>query len=76
VIHNGTQIIATDDTVFPELKGRRTKGYLGLQNHSEEVWFRNLRVGPAKDLPIEPASATSAAAGKSSGLSQTTHNRD
>jgi hypothetical protein len=52
VIHNGTQIISADETAFPELKGRLTKGYLGLQNHSEEVWFRNLRVGPALDLPV------------------------
>lgn len=52
VIHNGTTIIATDETSFPELKGRNTKGHLGLQNHSEEVWFRNLRVGPARELPV------------------------
>lgn len=52
VIHNGTVIIATDETQYPELKGRLTKGYLGLQNHSEEVWFRNLRIGPARELPI------------------------
>jgi len=55
VIHNGTTIIATDELEFPELKGRLTKGHLGLQNHSEEVWFRNLRIGPALDLPVEPA---------------------
>jgi hypothetical protein len=53
VIHNGVTIIATDESVFPELKGRLTKGFLGLQNHSEEVWYRNLRIGPAIDLPIE-----------------------
>ena len=52
VIHNGTTIIATNDTAFPELKGRLTKGFLGLQNHNEEVWFRNLRIGPALDLPV------------------------
>jgi hypothetical protein len=55
VIHNGTQIIAADEATYPELKGRLTKGYLGLQNHSEEVWFRNLRIGPALDLPVEAA---------------------
>jgi len=52
VIHNGTTIIAADETTFPELKGRLTKGFLGLQNHSEEVWYRNLRIGPALDLPV------------------------
>jgi hypothetical protein len=55
VIHNDTQIIAADETTFPELKGRLTKGHVGLQNHSEEVWFRNLRIGPARDLRVEPA---------------------
>jgi Domain of Unknown Function (DUF1080) len=59
VIHNGTQIIAADERTHPELKGRLTKGHLGLQNHSEEVWFRNIRIGPALDLPVaaptEPA---------------------
>jgi 3-keto-disaccharide hydrolase len=55
VVHNGTTIIAADETTFPELKGRLTKGHLGLQNHSEEVWYRNLRIGPALDLPIPAA---------------------
>jgi outer membrane protein assembly factor BamB len=52
VIHNGTLIVAADEAAYPELAGRLTKGFLGLQNHSEEVWFRNLRIGPARDLPI------------------------
>ena len=56
VIHNGVVIVAADQTTFPELKGRLTKGFLGLQNHSEEVWFRNLRIGPPLDLPIDPSS--------------------
>ena len=60
VIHNGTTIVAADETTFPELKGRLTKGYLGLQNHSEEVWYRNLRIGPALDLPIDPSSKQAA----------------
>src|SRR5439155_4185025 len=53
VVHNSTQIISADETTFPELKGRLTKGFLGLQNHNEEVWFRNIRIGPARDLPVE-----------------------
>ncbi len=56
VIHNGVVIVAADETTFPELKGRLTKGFLGLQNHSEEVWFRNLRIGPPLDLPVDPSS--------------------
>jgi len=55
VTHNGTQIIAADEATFPELKGRLTKGHLGLQNHSEEVWFRNIRIGPPLDLPVPAA---------------------
>jgi hypothetical protein len=60
VFHNGALIISADETTFPELKGRLTKGFLGLQNHSEEVWFRSLRIGPAIDLPVEPVASTPA----------------
>jgi len=46
ITHNGTTILdVTTDTV-PQLQERRLSGYLGLQNHSEEVLFRNLRIGP------------------------------
>ena len=58
VVHNGTTILDADDKTHPELAGRLTKGYLGLQNHSEEVWFRNVRVGPAQELPPLPAPAS------------------
>jgi len=44
--HNGIWIIDTDVDEFPELAERLVHGFLGLQNHSEEVWFRNLRIGP------------------------------
>jgi hypothetical protein len=47
VIHNGVTVINTDATMHPELAERLTKGFLGLQNHSEEVWFRDVRVGPS-----------------------------
>lgn len=43
---NGVVIVDADADAFPELANRLTNGYLGLQNHSEEVWFRNLRIGP------------------------------
>ena len=46
VTHNGVVIVTADACEFPELARRFTSGYLGLQNHSEEVWFRNLRIGP------------------------------
>lgn len=46
VIHNGVLIVDADGKKFPELEKRFRRGYLGLQNHREEVWFRNLRIGP------------------------------
>lgn len=48
VRHNGTLVIDADDSQYPELAQRRREGYLGLQNHSEPVWFRNIRLGPAR----------------------------
>jgi len=44
ITHNGILIVNANAESFPEIKERLTKGYLGLQNHSEEVWFRNIRV--------------------------------
>ena len=43
--HNG--VIVTDVTAesHPAIKLRELKGFLGLQNHSTEVKFRNLRIG-------------------------------
>jgi hypothetical protein len=49
IFHNGTLIVDATETEFPELKDRLLAGYLGLQNHSEHVWFRNLRIGPAQE---------------------------
>jgi hypothetical protein len=48
VVHNGIEVIRADVDDYPELAGRLVHGYLGLQNHNEEVWFRNLRVAPAR----------------------------
>ena len=47
ITHNGSVVVDAKDAQFTELKNRAAKGYLGLQNHSEEVWFRNIRIGPA-----------------------------
>lgn len=46
VTHNGVVIVDASGSAFPELEKRFVSGYLGLQNHDEEVWFRNLRIGP------------------------------
>ena len=47
VTHNGVVIVHACEEAFPEIKQRLREGFLGLQNHSEEVWFRNIRIGPA-----------------------------
>jgi hypothetical protein len=47
ITHNGVLVVDAQEAEFPLLKQRITSGYLGLQNHSEHVWFRNVRVGPA-----------------------------
>ena len=44
VEHNGVVIVEATVDEFPELAERRLEGFLGLQNHSEEVWFRNIRI--------------------------------
>jgi hypothetical protein len=49
VEQNGVVIIDVDDAAFPLIKERLVTGFLGLQNHSEEVWFRNIRLGPARE---------------------------
>ncbi|MCO6454141.1 MAG: DUF1080 domain-containing protein [Pirellulaceae bacterium] len=46
VVHNGATIVKADAESFAELAQRRVAGYLGLQNHSEQVWFRDIRIGP------------------------------
>lgn len=52
VTHNGIVVVDLDPEKFPLIKLRETKGFLGLQNHSTLVSFRNLRIGPAlvKDM--------------------------
>ena len=54
VWHNGQQVVNATAEQFPELMQRRLEGYLGLQNHSEEVLFRRLRIAPS--YPVEPSS--------------------
>jgi hypothetical protein len=47
VTHNGVVVADADVTAFPLLQERQTKGWLGLQNHSERVAFRNVRLSPS-----------------------------
>jgi len=48
ITHNGVLVVDATNEKYPDLKDRELRGYLGLQNHSEAVWFRNLRVGPSQ----------------------------
>ncbi len=49
VVHNGVTVVDADDKEFPELARRLQRGFLGLQNHSEPVRFRNLRIRTDKE---------------------------
>jgi hypothetical protein len=46
VTHNGVVVVDATAAEIPELGRRFQQGFLGLQNHREEVWFKNLRIGP------------------------------
>lgn len=50
IVHNGVQVVDATEEKFPLLKLRQTKGFLGLQNHSTNVAFRNVRIGPPRDV--------------------------
>lgn len=45
VVHNGQIVVNITDETHPLLALRRTSGFLGLQNHSSIVKFRNVRIG-------------------------------
>lgn len=46
ITHNGVVIVDAAEEQFPLLKLRNLKGFLGLQNHSTVVRFKNIRVAP------------------------------
>ncbi len=45
VTHNGQTVLDVSERDYPELAARLARGFIGLQNHSEPVWFRHLRIG-------------------------------
>lgn len=45
ILHNGVQVIKANAEDHPELVKRLQSGYLGLQNHSEAVWYKDIRIG-------------------------------
>ncbi len=51
-IHNGKVVVNITVESHPLLALRKTEGFLGLQNHSTVVTFRNLRLGPALEYPL------------------------
>jgi hypothetical protein len=51
VNHNGVVVVDLTEEKFPLIKLRQTKGFLGLQNHSTLVKFRNLRIGAPLPRP-------------------------
>lgn len=52
VVHNGVTVVNLTEADHPLIKLRKTEGFLGLQNHSTVVRFRNLRIGPAAEFPV------------------------
>ena len=50
-VHNGAVVTNISESTVPALALRLQQGYLGLQNHSTRVAFRNLRLGPAMEFP-------------------------
>lgn len=48
--HNGVSIVDVTPESHPLISLRKTSGFLGLQNHSTIVKFRNVRVGSAMPM--------------------------
>jgi hypothetical protein len=44
ISHNGMVVVDVNAEKVPELAKRQMRGYLGLQDHREPVWFRNVRI--------------------------------
>jgi hypothetical protein len=44
ITHNGVVVVDVNAEKVPELAKRQLRGYLGLQDHREPVWFRNVRI--------------------------------
>jgi hypothetical protein len=50
-VHNGAIVTNLSDETVPGFGLRLKRGFLGLQNHSTRVAFRNVRLGPALEYP-------------------------
>lgn len=50
-VHNGITVTNMSDQTVPAFALRLQKGFLGLQNHSTRVAFRNIRLGAPLEYP-------------------------
>lgn len=50
-VHNGVMVTNMSDETVPGFALRLKKGFLGLQNHSTRVAFRNIRLGSPLEYP-------------------------
>lgn len=55
--HNGYMVTDVSSDESPLLALRSVRGFLGLQNHSTVVKFRDIRIGPAVELPAKVVAA-------------------
>ena len=44
ILLNGQLIQDFDMNEVPQMRGRLIEGVIGLQDHSDEVWFRKIRI--------------------------------
>lgn len=52
-VHNGVVVTKVTPETHPLILLRSVKGYLGLQNHSSDCAFRNVRIGPSLQSDAE-----------------------
>lgn len=50
-VHNGAMVTNITEETAPGFALRLKKGFLGLQNHSTRVAFKNVRLGPSIEFP-------------------------
>ena len=52
ITHNGQLVLDVSRAGLSRAGRASHGGFLGLQNHSEAVWFRHLRIGPSLMRPV------------------------
>ncbi len=57
-MHNGVVVVDAPVEKYPLLGLRSLSGFLGIQNHSSVVKYRNMRIGPPlPQLPLPPSAS-------------------